>query len=322
MKEFVHLPVMLDEVLSIMDPAAGHRYVDGTVGGGGHSAEILRRIRPHGWLLGCDHDAAALAAAHDHLKAIADCFELRQGSFAEVLRDEPTGSMDGALVDLGVSSHQIDIPERGFSFQSDGPLDMRMDPRQGATAADLLATLDEQELASIFWRLGGERHSRKIARAICEVRVNRPFSRTVQLAELIARVAPNPRQKIHPATRVFQALRMAVNREVENIEAGLSQLWRILRRGGKLAVITFHSVEVQLVRRFYQPLEKAYIVDGPVDRPEFRREAPSRLRRVTRRAVVPGEAECRRNPRARSAQLRVFEKLETAMDMVQDTAKT
>ena len=309
MKEFYHLPVMMNEVLAQLRPEDGHRIVDGTVGGGGHSSEILRRISPNGWLLGCDHDAAALAAAHDRLKSISSCFELRQGSFAEICAGESSGSMDAALVDLGVSSYQLDTPERGFSFQSDGPLDMRMNSSRGQTAADLIASLPEKALADMFWLNAGERLSRRIARAICEIRQTVPITRTVQLADLISRVAPNPRQKIHPATRVFQALRMAVNREVDQIEDGLRQLWRILRKGGRLAVITFHSVEVRLVRNFYQPLEKDYIVSGPIDRPEFRRNCPPSLRRLTRKALVPCEDECHQNPRARSAQLRVFEKL-------------
>ncbi len=309
MNGFYHLPVMIDEVLALLKPITGHRFVDGTVGGGGHAAEILRHIRPNGWLLGCDHDAAALAAAHVRLMEVAHCFDLRQGAFGQILEGEEGGTMDGALVDLGISSHQIDTAERGFSFQKDGPLDMRMNQSGSPTAEEALSQMDEVEMAKIFWENSGERNSRKIARAICLARKVSPMKSTKQLADLIAKVAPNPHQKIHPATRVFQALRMHVNREVENIETGLQQLWRILKKGGKLAVITFHSIEVQLVKKFYHPLERDYEVDGDVDRPEFRIYKPRELKRITRKPVVPSEEECRKNTRARSAQLRVFEKL-------------
>lgn len=309
MNTFYHLPVMIDEVLALLKPNTGHRIVDGTVGGGGHAVEILRHIRPSGWLLGCDHDAAALAAAHDRLIKVADCFELRHGAFGQILKSEAVGSMDGALVDLGVSSHQIDTAERGFSFQKDGPLDMRMNQSISPTAEEVISNMSEAEMVKIFWENAGERQSRKIAKAICMARTVSPIKTTKQLADLIARVAPNPHQKIHPATRVFQALRMFVNREVENIEMGLQQLWRVLKKGGKLAVITFHSVEVQLVKKFYHPLERDYVVDGEVDRPEFRKDKPKELKRITRKPVIPSEEECQKNSRARSAQLRVFEKL-------------
>lgn len=309
MKDFYHLPVMIDEVLAFMEPAEGHRYVDGTVGGGGHASEILRRIRPSGWLLGCDHDAAALAAAHDRLHKIAECFELKHGSFSKIVGELEPESMDGALVDLGVSSHQLDTAERGFSFQKEGPLDMRMDQAQPEKASDIVATFEEKELADLFWKYSGEKNSRKIARAICQRRRVTPITRTLELAELIAKVAPNPHQKIHPATRVFQALRMYVNREVENIEHGLHQLWRVLKVGGKLAIITFHSIEVQIVKKFYQPKEKEYRVIGDVDRPEFREASSKQLQRVTRKPVVPSDEECQKNSRARSAQLRVFKKI-------------
>lgn len=309
MKDFFHLPVMIDEVMALLKPLTGHRFIDGTVGGGGHAAEILRHVQPHGWLLGCDHDAAALAAAHDRLQSISDQFELRHGSFASAVSQEPDNSFDGALVDLGVSSHQIDTPERGFSFQKDGPLDMRMNTSQGPTAADILSVTAEKDLADMFWQYAGEKNSRKIARVICQTRHINPIISTRQLAQLIEKTAPNPRQKIHPATRVFQALRMRVNQEVENVEIGLQQLWRVLKNGGKLAVITFHSVEVQIVKKFYQPLEKNYRVVGEVDRPEFRKDKFKELKRLTSKPVKPSDEECQVNPRARSAQLRVFEKL-------------
>jgi 16S rRNA (cytosine1402-N4)-methyltransferase len=212
-------------------------------------------------------------------------------------------------MDLGVSSPQLDMAERGFSFQQDGPLDMRQDQRQRLTAATLVNETAPDDLADIFWRLAGEAQSRRIARAIARERETRPFSRTLQLAGLIEKVAPRAGKKAHPATKVFQALRMAVNDELGSLKRGLEGALTILKPGGRLAVITFHSVEDRVVKEFGQRLSRDYEIDGEVDVPELRRPRPARLRWVSRKAILPSAEELKENPRARSAQCRVMEKL-------------
>lgn len=217
--------------------------------------------------------------------------------------------MDGVLLDLGVNSYQIECGERGFSFQRDGPLDMRFDRTQALTAEQLVNQLDTEELAKLFLELGGEPRARRIARAISRERQLRPLTRTLQLAELIERVAPRRGHSTHPATRVFQALRMIVNDEQETLRRGLAAAWHVLRPGGRLAVIAFHSGEDKFVRQYGRALAREYEFDGEVDVPELRRPRPAQARWVTRKAVRPSEAEAAANPRARSASLRVLEKL-------------
>jgi 16S rRNA (cytosine1402-N4)-methyltransferase len=213
------------------------------------------------------------------------------------------------LLDLGVSSPQLDQPERGFSFQQDGPLDMRMDPGQTATAADLVNGLSEAELSRTFWELGDEPESRRIARAIVQERRQGRFETTGQLARLIERVVPRRGSRIHPATRVFQALRMATNEEVESLKSGLAAAWSLLRPAGRLAVISFHSVEDRIVKEWGREKARDYTVRGEVDLPEFREARAPEGRWVTRKPVTAGEDELRANPRARSAKLRVIERL-------------
>jgi 16S rRNA (cytosine1402-N4)-methyltransferase len=219
------------------------------------------------------------------------------------------GSWAGVLLDLGVSSPQLDRPERGFSFQQDGPLDMRMDRSNGYTAADLVNTTGVSELARIFRVLGEEPEAGRLARAIAEVLATAPFATTGQLSSLIERVKPRRGARLHPATRVFQALRMAVNDEVGLLQRGLAAALEILKPGGRLAVITFHSVEARVVKEFGRREARDYVVDGGVDVPELRRPVAPRLRWVERRAIQPGAEEVAANPRARSAQLRVMEKI-------------
>lgn len=300
---------MLAEVLSALQPRAGGRYADGTVGGAGHAAALLEASSPDGWLFGCDRDAAAVEAATRRLESFAGRFEIRQGDASELASWVEAGSCDGVLLDLGVSSPQLERPERGFSFQHEGPLDMRMDQRTLVTAAQLVNDLDAGELARMFWELGGERESRRIARAIERERQLRRFETTGQLASLIERVVPRAGQKVHPATRVFQALRLAVNRELELLRPGLEAGWKILKPGGRLAVITFHSLEDRIVKDFGRELERDYRVLGEKDVPELREPKPRELRWVSRKAIQPSAAELRENPRARSAQLRVMEKI-------------
>jgi 16S rRNA (cytosine1402-N4)-methyltransferase len=212
-------------------------------------------------------------------------------------------------LDLGVSSPQIDVADRGFSFQQDGPLDMRMDRRQGLTAADVVNTAEPEELAKIFAELGGERHARRLARLIVEERRVCRFETTRQLAGLIERVLPRMGHKLHPATRVFQALRILVNDELGTLRSGLHEVWQLLKPGGRLAVITFHSLDDRIVKEFGRRLERDYEWDGPVDVPELRRPRPPQLKWMVRKAILPGADELRENPRARSAQLRVMERL-------------
>jgi 16S rRNA (cytosine1402-N4)-methyltransferase len=306
---FIHKPVMLAEVLEALRPHPTGRYVDGTVGGGGHAAAILEASSPNGWLSGCDRDGAALDAARVRLARFEGRFELRRANFSELTEWIAGDSCDGVLLDLGVSSPQLDVPGRGFSFQQDGPLDMRMDQRQALTAADLINNADAGELARIFWELGEEKNSRRIARAIEEERRGRPIETTRQLAELIERVSPRAGKKTHPATKVFQALRMVVNDELGSLEHGLAAGLQVLKPGGRLAVITFHSGEDRVVKAFGRRLARDYTVPGDVDVPELRQPAAPRLRLVPRKAIQPGADELRENPRARSAQLRVMEKM-------------
>jgi 16S rRNA (cytosine1402-N4)-methyltransferase len=300
---------MLAEVTAALQPRDGGCYADGTVGGGGHAAAILEASSPTGRLLGCDRDGAALEAACRRLAKFAGRFEIRRGNFAGLAEWVPAGSCDGVLLDLGVSSPQLDEGIRGFSFQQDGPLDMRMDDRQSLTAAELVNGVEADELADIFWRFGGERESRRFARAIAHDRQSRRFETTSQLAGLIERLAPRHGRKTHPATKVFQALRIAVNDEIGSLERGLDGALRLLKPGGRLAVITFHSLEDRVVKEFGREKSRDYMVAGEVDVPELRQPREPELRLVARKVVLPSEAELAENPRSRSAQLRIMEKI-------------
>jgi 16S rRNA (cytosine1402-N4)-methyltransferase len=297
------------EVLEALRPSPSSLVADGTVGGGGHAAALLKASAPTGRLVGCDRDGRAVAAATARLSEFAGRFEIRQGNFAELADWLGPESCDGVLLDLGVSSPQLELPERGFSFQEDGPLDMRFDERQELTAAKLINEADAEELAGIFWRYGNEEQSRRIARAIVSERENRPLERTGQLAALIERVKPRAGRKTHPATKIFQALRMAVNDEIGSLQSGLEAAVRILKPDGRLAVISFHSVEDRVVKEFGRRLSRDYELPGEVDVPEMRRPRPPLLRWVWRKALKPGAAELKENPRSRSAQCRVLEKL-------------
>ena len=307
--EFVHKTVMTAEVLDALKPKAGGRYADGTLGGAGHAEAILATSSPTGWLSGCDRDGDAVEAAKRRLAPFAGRFEIRRGNFAELADWIAPGSFDGVLFDLGVSSPQLDVAERGFSFQQEGPLEMRMDSRQTLTAAELVNNASAEELARIFWEYGGERDSRRFAKAIVHDREIKRFETTRQLAELIERISPRHGRKAHPATKVFQALRIAVNDEIGSLKRGLEVAMKILRPGGRLAVITFHSLEDRVVKDFGRAGARDYTFAGGVDVPELRAPRTPELKMVTRKAVLPGEAELAENPRSRSAQLRVFEKI-------------
>lgn len=292
---FQHTPVLLAEVIAGLAPRPGGRYLDATVGGGGHALAVLQAAQPGGVLLGIDADPAALAATAERLAeaGLGQQAVLRHGSFADLAAlaaEAGFAAVDGILFDLGVSSYQLDTPERGFSFAADGPLDMRLDPTQGPTAADLVNRLSERELAGIIFQYGEEHAARRIARAIVERRRSQPFQSTADLAAVVARAVGSRHGRIHPATRTFQALRIAVNHELDRLAAALPQAVALLVLGGKLAVISFHSLEDRIVKQFL--------------RAEAAGEAP-RLAIITKKPVVASDAEVAANPRARSAKLRV-----------------
>jgi 16S rRNA (cytosine1402-N4)-methyltransferase len=307
--EFDHRPVMVGEVLAVLRPRAGGCYADGTVGGGGHAAAILEASSPTGWLYGCDRDGVAVDAARHRLSAYAGRWEIRQGDFSDLPAWVPAESCDGVLFDLGLSSPQVDVAARGFSFQQEGPLDMRMDRRQATTAAELVNEASEGSLAQWFRELGEEPQSRRFARAIVRQREERRFETTRQLADLIEELAPRRGRKTHPATRVFQALRMAVNDELGALTKGLEGALQILKSGGRLAVITFHSIEDRVVKEFGRGLAREYTFPGDADIPELRQPCEPKVKLVPRKAIQPAAAEVAGNPRSRSAQLRALEKI-------------
>lgn len=301
---------MAAEVLAALNPRPGGRYADGTLGGAGHALAMLAASTPTGWLFGCDRDGIAVETARRRLGQLyPGRFEIQRGNFSEIAKWVEVGSCDGILLDLGLSSPQLDWAERGFSFQQEGPLDMRMDDRQTLTAATLVNGEDAEALARIFWELGGERDSRRFARAIVHDRALCRFETTRQLADLIERLSPRHGRKAHPATKVFQALRIAVNDELGSLQRGLAAVTPLLKPGGRLAVITFHSLEDRVVKEFGRERTRDYTFTGPVDVPELRQPRVPELKWVSRKAIMPGEAELAQNPRSRSAQLRVLEKI-------------
>lgn len=307
MEDSLHVPVLLDAALQALAIRADGWYVDGTFGRGGHARAILTRLGDSGRLLAMDRDPAARDAA---VRLSDDPrFTFRSARFAEmndVVREHwQRRLIDGVLLDLGVSSPQLDQAERGFSFQQDGPLDMRMDPQSGFSAAEWLNDAGEQEIADVIYTCGEERFSRRIARAVVEARRSAPITRTLQLADLVRRAVPRAEPGRHPATRTFQALRIHVNDELGELRTWLHAIPEIVAPGGRLAVISFHSLEDRLVKHAFQ---------GRSDKPRPPRglPLPPELERPPLRLlgkpVRPGEAECRANPRARSAVLRVAER--------------
>jgi 16S rRNA (cytosine1402-N4)-methyltransferase len=301
---------MVAEALGALKPRPDGRYADGTLGGAGHAASILEASSPTGWLFGCDRDGVAVEAAKKRLaEKFAGRFEIRRGNFSEMADWIPAAGCDGVLLDLGVSSPQLDFAERGFSFQNDGPLDMRMDDRQKLTAANLVNDLSAEELAKIFWEFGGERESRRFAKAIVHDREQKKFETTRQLAELIERISPRAGRKAHPATKIFQALRIVVNDEIGSLKRGLEAAMKILKPDGRLAVITFHSLEDRIVKEFGREKARDYTFAGKVDVPELRSPRQPEMKWVNRKAIKPGEKELKENPRSRSAQLRILEKI-------------
>jgi 16S rRNA (cytosine1402-N4)-methyltransferase len=308
-----HLPVMPDEVLGTLAPAPGSLQIDATVGGGGHTERILEAATPDGRLLGLDADRAAIDRVAVRLARFGDRVVLRQANFRELATIAPEAgfaAVDGALFDLGLSSYQLADRERGFGIRAGGPLDMRFDPTRGVPAAELLATLDADALAALFRRYGEEPAAWRIARAIVEVRATNPVRSAQDLASLVERVVPgNPRRprRIHPATRVFQALRIAVNEELDALETGLSAAVDLLRPGGRLVVLSYHSLEDRIVKRFLNTQRRGCVC--PPEAPVCVCGHEPRLRLVTRPSLTPTPAEIEGNPRARSARLRAAERL-------------
>ncbi len=304
-----HRSVLLEEALEALQIHADGAYVDGTYGRGGHSRAILARLDARGRLLAIDKDPEAVVAARRELAADPR-FAIRQGSFAEMRhmiadwgRGEP---VDGVLLDLGVSSPQLEDPARGFSFLHDGPLDMRMDPGRGRSAADWLARAPEAEIAEVLKRYGEERYARRIARAIVSARRDVPITTTARLAAIVAKANPAWEQGKHPATRSFQAIRILVNDELADLEAGLEESMLALRPGGRMAVISFHSLEDRVVKRFIR--REARGVQPPPGLAVREADIVRRLRPVGK-ALRPASAEVAANPRARSAVMRVAERL-------------
>jgi 16S rRNA (cytosine1402-N4)-methyltransferase len=289
-----HDPVLLPETIDLLAPARGGVFVDCTVGLGGHSRALLESGATK--LIGLDRDGSALALARETLSAFADRVELVHADYRElgrVLDERGLAGVSGALADLGVSSMQLDDERRGFSFRRDEPLDMRMDQSHGPSAAELLQTVDESELADVIFQFGEERHSRRVARAIVAARREAPIDTTGRLAAVVRRAVPHHGyQRIDPATRTFQALRIWVNRELDGLDAFLAEAARRLLAGARLAVISFHSLEDRIVKHTFRALEKTG--EG--------------LRILTKRPVTPADDEVARNPRARSAKLRAIER--------------
>lgn len=306
-----HVPVLLDEVIAGLQVGPGGRplgrYVDATVGGGGHTAAILAASSPDGKVLGLDRDLAALKVAADRLRAYQGRFELIHTSFArlrEVAQARDFVPVDGILFDLGLSSLQLADAERGFSFMADGPLDMRFDRTSGGpTAADLVNNLSAEALADVLYEYGEETQSRRIAREIVEAR---PIYTTQELVEVIERAVGRRRGRLHPATLTFQALRIAVNEELEAVKAALPQAVELLRGGGRLAVIAFHSLEDRIVKRFVRRESKDCIC--PRELPICTCDHEASLNVITRKPIRPTEEEAAANPRSRSARLRIAER--------------
>lgn len=301
-----HVSVLYHEIIAALRPVSPGMYVDATLGAGGHAWGLLQGSEPGGMLLGLDVDPRALELAHQRLMSFSGRIHLVRSSYTElrnVLLTLGWDHVDGIVIDLGVSSMQIDSPERGFSFQKDGPLDMRFDPSQPVSAEDILNNRSEQEIADLIWKYGEERNSRRIARMIME---NRPIKTTLQLSDLIRKVSPGHKDRINPATRTFQALRIAVNHELDSLESFLPQAVEALKPGGRLAVISFHSLEDRIVKQYFRLESRDCIC--PPGQPVCTCGHKASIIEITRHPLTAQEDEVKQNSRARSARLRVIEK--------------
>ncbi|KKO18944.1 MAG: 16S rRNA (cytosine(1402)-N(4))-methyltransferase [Candidatus Brocadia sp.] len=291
----VHIPVLAEEVVDYLQPQSGHIILDGTVGSGGHAMRIMEKIQPDGLLIGVDKDMEILRIAKQTLSKTVGTFRLYHADYSEVnevLRQAGVVKVDGVLLDLGASSMQFDQAERGFSFAKEGPLDMRMDRSGGRTARDLIRRLSERELEDVLKRYGEERWSRRIARAVQREEREAGITSTRQLAAVVERVVPRGKSKIHPATRVFQALRIAVNKELEGLEVFLDTIHNYMTTGARIAIISFHSLEDRVVKKKF-----------------VERANHGLFRILTRKPVIPSEAEMEKNIRSRSAKLRAAERI-------------
>ncbi len=303
----VHVPVLLDEVLAGLQPQRGGYFVDCTVGLAGHAAAILERISPSGRLLGIDADPEAIRLSEDKLGDYGEAVTLVNDSFTNleaICERYHFHPVDGILFDLGVSSLQLDTAERGFSFHLDAPLNMRFDPGQGLTASDIVNSFSEQELAKLIEKYGEERHNRRIARYIVQ---NRPIVTTVELARLIEQASGGKRARIHPATRTFMALRIAVNSELHNLELALKQTISLLRPRGRLTVISYHSLEDRITKQFMRDAASSCLC--PPGTATCRCGHEPTLKLISRKVIKPTSLETESNPRSRSAKLRVAERL-------------
>lgn len=304
---FYHLPVLLDEVLAGLDIKPDGVYIDGTCGGGGHSDQIAKRLRG-GTLVGIDRDPDAVKAASERLAPYG--FKVARGNYSDITyiaRENGISAADGILLDLGVSSHQLDAEERGFSYHGNAPLDMRMS-REGQTAADLVNTLAEEELGRILFEYGEEKFSRRIAGEIVRRRADKPIETTGELADIVGSSVPAKfKRDKNPCRKTFQALRIAVNREFEHLDRGLDEAFELLKTGGRLCVITFHSLEDRIVKQRFASFCKGCVC--PPDFPQCVCGRTPRGRLVNRKPVEASSEELERNPRSRSAKLRVIEKL-------------
>ena len=306
-KPLPHQPVLYHESLKYLQLRSEGKYVDGTLGAGGHAEGILTASSPGGRLLGLDVDNQALDIAKKRLSAFGNRCIIRQASYTEMIdqiKSLEWDCIDGVLLDLGLSSMQLDIAERGFSFLKEAPLDLRFNPNKGVTAAELVNTLSEKEIADIIWNYSEDPRSRQIARLIIE---SRPISTTIELAGLILTAYLGKRGKTHPATRTFQALRITVNNELEVLEKGLENSLKTVCVGGRIAIITFHSLEDRIVKQFFK--HESIDCICPPEQPFCTCSHKATLKVITKKAVKPSQEEIANNPRSRSAKIRVAEKI-------------
>ena len=310
--QFSHIPVLLDETLELLAPARGGIFVDGTLGGGGHAEAVLSRLPETGRLIGIDRDWEAVRAAGDRLSSYGDRFTALHGNFFDMgalLSEIGVTSVDGILLDLGVSSHQLDTQERGFSYKSEAPLDMRMDQEAALSARDVVNTYPEAELARVIWTYGEERFSRRIAERICRTREQSPIETTLQLAQIVRDAIPAKyrNEPQHPARRTFQALRIEVNNELGGLDRAVEQACDLLQKGGRLCIITFHSLEDRIVKQAFRRFENPCTCPPSAPICNCGKEPKAKI--LTKKPLTASQEEESRNSRSTSAKLRCIEKI-------------